>query len=291
MSWVNTLLDIGILSMQVNQKQKLEQLQSRQIEAAMMQTVVQALREYIFKFKQAAEEIVRAENQNPLVAAGAIRILEARLLDFGIAPEMFPDLSDKEYVASTIRLIRDNSNRMTKALPVSDQEVISQVVEASLHLPEYNYYVDTYQKVQKYQEAKKSYKSLEALNSGCLMTVVWLFLFGFTAFFCSSVAAIVGGIISDGLVGLFGIIGFLGSVALLVFAISQFRTKFMRPDEFKQAHKVVKDFENQVDLKQFQEIEKKLGTDLTKVQGMQEKAEAILSSFFGNSTFDQLLPG
>lgn len=290
MSWVNTVLDIGILSMQASQKHKLDQMQSQQVEAAFKETLVQALREYIFKYKQAADEVLQAEEQNPLVAAGAMRVLEARLIDFGIAPEMFPEISDKEYVASTMKHIRENAARMTNALAVEEQTAVSNVVDAAQKLPEYNYYLENRDDVLKYSEAQKAYNSLKFINNGCVIPLSALLLFWLIPTVIAAIGGLIGGIFGDSGAVVLGLLGWLAGFVLNIVAMFQIRNKVTKPKEFKEAKKIVKEYEGKVDVDEFQKVEAKLGQDVKAIRKLQADAQTILSIFFGDSTINQLLP-
>lgn len=168
MSWVNTMLDIGIIGMQASQKNKLEQLQRQNAEAALIEALLRALRDEIFRYKQAADEVLKLESNDPKSAAAGMKILFLQLQDFGLTPDMFPDISDKEYVATTTKSIRDNAKRLEGSLSTEDQAEVDTVVDAAMNLPGYNYYIQHHEVVNVYRQSLPIYDELKTRNNGCV---------------------------------------------------------------------------------------------------------------------------
>ena len=121
MGWLDIAFDAAMLSTQISQRNKLQQLQQQHAEAAVIQAVVLALRQEIFKFKQTAEEIVALAATYPKQAAGALEILQRRFQQAGLTPDLFPELGDKEYVAATTRYLREQCQRLLAQLPPADR--------------------------------------------------------------------------------------------------------------------------------------------------------------------------
>src|SRR5690606_35725834 len=90
---------------------KLKELQMQGAAIALIEALIKELRNQIFNFKQTAEAILVNEAETPVIAAGAMKLLERRLLESGITPDVFQEITDKEYTATVIRLIRENSDR------------------------------------------------------------------------------------------------------------------------------------------------------------------------------------
>src|SRR5262249_24889668 len=127
MGWLDIAFDAAMLSTQISQRNKLQQLQAQHAEAAMIQAVVQVLRQEIFKFKQTGEEIVAVATTYPKQAAGALEILCQRFQQAGLVPDLFPELGDKEYVATTTRYLRDQRQRLFMQLAPADQLEVKNV--------------------------------------------------------------------------------------------------------------------------------------------------------------------
>src|SRR5688572_3332055 len=100
MSWIKMVLDVASLGVEIANTQKLEQLRRQGIVNTFTQNVIRELRDQIFNYKQMAESILTTEATSPKQASGAIKILEARFNTSGITPDLFSELSDKDYVAS-----------------------------------------------------------------------------------------------------------------------------------------------------------------------------------------------
>jgi hypothetical protein len=285
MSWVNTLLDVGIIGLQMNQRSQLQQLQKQNADSAALQMIVQALREEIFKYKQATDGILALEAKDPKVAAGAMRLLEVRLDEFGLTPEMFPDLADKEYVASTTKLIHQNSHRMVSTLPEEDQKEIEDIATDALMQPRYAYYIENYNTVKKYREADKVVEELSSYNNTCLMNLVPFVLIFLIPFLCAWPFSLIfksgGAILFSMFVGV--IIAFGGW--------TYYKKNIAHNSEYKTAKKTVKELKNAVDYDLFAEVESELGTDYKHVTEMNEHAQSRMKNFFNESDFGNLVTG
>lgn len=282
MSWFGTLVDIGVLSMQVSQSRKLNQLQDQQANAVIVQAMISAMRDEIFKYKQAAGEILRLESENPKIAAGAMRFLEIRLRDLDLKPEMFFELGDKEYVAEANRLIFTNSQRMIQSLPHIDQNEIESLATDLDNLPEMAFYLNHYPKVSEYRQAKQLINSVSKYNHGCLNAVLVYPL----AMGVGSVFSMLFGSIFDS--GYF--IGFVFGLFACLGGMLYFSNNIARRKEFLAAKKTVEALSNDLDIETFAKIEGKLGTDQQSIQFQYEEVTARVKSFFLGSPIANILP-
>lgn len=278
MGWLNTLLDVGIISMQVNERHRLQQLQRRFDEAVLIQEIVSALRNEIFKFKQAAEEILRLESENGKIAAGAMHLLESRLDRLGLSPELFSELSDKDYVASTTRLIQDNCTRMLSQLSAEDQTEVNSLTADFNKLADYTYYLENHEAVNEFMDTSIAVEELKIYNSSCLILVLFL-----------------GGVFGVPLLWwwIFGdkfLTGAIICMILSTISILYFRFKIMRPIEFKKAKKRVRELEDEVDLDYFDLIEERVGKDPQQMAQQQAEIQQRINSFFQSSNLADMLP-
>jgi len=293
MSWMNTLLDIGIMGMQANQSQKLHQLQQQQAGAAAVQALIQALRDEIFKYKQAADEVLAMEVSDPKAAVVAMRILYIKLQEFGVTPDIFPELSDKEYAASTIKLIQGNSERLMADFPEEEQSEIEQIASAVLNLPKYKYYIENFDNAQKYRNALANYKKYKTLNSGCLSWFVgyWvLSIIGAISFGAGMGIATVfsgGQEMSDG-AAVFGVI-----MGMLIFigGVILYNRKGRRAKEYKEARNIVEQHKGKLDLTEFAALENQFGCDYQNVLESQKKDQVLVDNFLEDKDVLQLLLG
>jgi tetratricopeptide (TPR) repeat protein len=264
MGWLNTVLDIGIVSMQANHAHKLRKLQQQQADEAVMRAVIEALRNEYFKMRQAAEKILGIEGQNPKMAALAMKSLALKVREFDISPEAFPEISDKEYVAATINLIQDNTERMLNQYSEEEQRSLNEAANSAKKMAKYEYYLNNYDKVEELREANEIYNRHKVFNKGCLAFIIGYFGL---AFFATIGWGIIGGIPAL----LFGgtetgatlsvIIGIPGAI----FGIYVYVDKVMNRKEFKSAQKTrerLKEF----DLEQFNAVAKELGRSITMVK-------------------------
>ncbi len=269
MGWLNNLLDVASLGVELSQLGKLEELRKQGAAGAMVQAVLQQLRNQIFNYKQAAQTILDAENKETKVAAGAMRVLEMRLEESGISPDLFPDLNDKEYVAATYKFIRDNSARMRGQLAPENLNELDSMASAAYHLPGYSYYVSNYTDYANYKQAMLTKEKLGYLSgplSGCLLFFAAMFVIAvfFTIF--------------QNMTGLF--VGAVVAAAGIIWGGRYFR-------QSREAKKTVKDLDEKLDIELYTKLDADFRGDLRRATILQNEAETRIKNFFGDST---LLP-
>ena len=276
MSWVNTLLDTASLGVNIANAGKLAQLREQGATAGMVEAIVKELRNQIFNYKQKADHILEREGElPPKIIAGMMKLLETRLNESGIAPDWFPELSDKEYAATTFRLIHDNSERLFSQILSSEQAEVDQMIIAVNELPDYSYYLEHFKDGQELAEVAQIRDELASRN-GCLMQGGWVLMIypgiGIPILFCGvpfgdSFFAYIGAIIGIGL-----------WVTLIVYA-----RRWMNTDEHGKAKKRAKELEDKVDLARFKQLNQKFGDDIDTISELHSKAEEAVQTFFGDT--------
>jgi hypothetical protein len=268
MGWFNTIIDVANLSAGIAQVDQLVAMRKQGAASAMMQAILQEVRNQIFNYKQAAISILELEALSPKVAAGGLRLLEARLKQSGITADIFSELSDKEYVAETNKFLRDNSTRLLSQLSTEERNEIDKVVNAGLNLPRYNYYIDNELKYQMYKEAQKTAQSSDTLSSlspnkmGCVMLIAVTVIF-----------MVVVSIFRDA--PGFGM--FLAAVASVA-TVYWLRRKSKGVQE---ARKAIQHYDNKMDLVQMERLDNEMGGDLRKANRLRDEAQALVKTFFG----------
>ncbi|HNB52885.1 MAG TPA: zinc-ribbon domain-containing protein [Anaerolineales bacterium] len=181
MSWFNTLLDVTNLAMNVSNYAQLQEMRAQGAAATLIQTLLRAMRDQIFRFKQAAEDILSDDTRSLKIKAGALSWLEVQLRESQITADIFPDLSDKDYVASTIRFIRSNTRALLNQLSTEEQAEVNQFLSAAKDYEDYSYYLDNYEKEETFQRAKEEREDLGWRNSGLTkagLVIVLFFIYG-----------------------------------------------------------------------------------------------------------------
>jgi hypothetical protein len=277
MGWLNTVLDVANVGMNVAQLGQLNDLRKQGATSAAIQALLHALRNRIFEFKQSAQSIVDTESAEPKVSAGALRVLEMRLEDSGITPDLFSDLNDKEYVASTYRFIQANSARMRAQLSPAEIGELESMADAARLVPEYKEYVDNYSDLQRYKEARENMEKLGGLTNpivsngiGCLTIVfgfllIWLFA---SVFNNIGAGIIIGGAVSVG-------------VAIWVGG-------FLRKG--KNAKKAIAELENNLEIESLMKLDNKYGGSLKKIKALYKDAKNQIDVFFHLSSDAEHLP-
>lgn len=270
MGWLNTVLDVASLTVQVSQLGKLEDMRNQGATSAMMQAVLQELRNQIFNFKQAAQTIVDSEAADPKAAAGALRVVELRLNDSGISTDLFSDLNDKEYVAGTYKFVTSQSQRLKQQLPAAVQDEMEQMAHMAHQLPEYGYYLNHFDDFKRYLDAKldkEKYGRLTAgggLWLGCGTLLLLMVIGGFfaTIFRKSPMTGLwIGGAIVLG----------------IMFYVSRFAR---RGNDGK---KIVAELEKRMDIEYLQTLDQKFQGNRSAVEAQQAAARDAIKKYFGDS--------
>jgi hypothetical protein len=280
MGWLDAIgvgLDIANIAISSSNAERLEELRRQGAAMALIQAIVKELRDQIFNFKQTAEVILANESKSPKITAGAMKVLELRLQQSGIAPDLFQELGDKEYTASAIRLIRDNSSRLVGQLSLEEQTEVHRMASAASRLPDYNFYLSVYKDAKRLEEAQQIVAQYGGRNS-CLMKIIGILIIWpgfFTPLLCGSMFG------EDG-AGFGLLLGFgIWLAALVGYA------RWIGIGKYGSANKTVNELKGKIDLERFMELDKEFGGE-SKVRELQQQAQSLAQNFFGES---QLLPG
>lgn len=285
MSWLNTLLDVASLGVQVSQASKLSQLQAQHGDAAVIQTLGLALRSEIFKYKFAADEVLALEATDQRAAACALEILHRRLQQAGISPDLFPDLADKEYAATTQRTIRDHRNRLMAQLSPADQSLVQEVATVALNLPRLHYLLDYHGEIDEYRAIYPSYLDLKQRNT---QLPVWLVRI--VALLILGAALPIALVLSFLNYGISSAMFCLGGLAL-AFGSVYWAQRRARPAEYHRIQQRLEAIRQKVDVQQFFTIEQEFGADVDTVRKRYEADQELVNQFFSNNNFQSLLVG
>lgn len=285
MSWLKAIgigLDLADAYIAEQNAKKLKELQMQGAAIALIEALIKELRNQIFNFKQTAEAILVDESETPVIAAGAMKLLERRLLESGITPDVFQEITDKEYTAAVIRLIRENSDRMLRGLSKEEQVEINHVASVASRLQDYEFYVENYQKgkeLQKATEVVATYKN----RQGCL-PIVGLILYFYPGIAFPFLFAVMLGGGSDAGQSIVGFIGLglwtWGLIGIL---------KWKNGGGYKDANNVIKKHGEDFNLAYFNSLEKELG-DVQEIKKRHNEARRIAGNFFGESSLLQFSP-
>lgn len=275
MSWLNTILDVTSVAINIANSQKLEELKLQGATAQVVQAVLNMLRDQVFGFRQAAEDILASNTASPKVAAGAMKILEARVEASQISPEMFPTLSDKDYVATTYRFIRTEGQRLLGQLTTEDQQDVYQAVESARAHEGVSYYLGQYDTARQLIAAQQTVGELAGRNSTAAR-----FGLGFGAVLLAFLAAgaAVGG-------GDAGILLFILAGGLL-FGLS----RFLRAKEYQSARKTVDELDDKVDLDEWNKLQRVYNDDRQRAKQDQSYHKSVLDNFMADLPLPASLP-
>lgn len=270
-----TVVNIGATAANYGRLQELQQQQGQTQAIAML---VQLARDMLFNFKQAADDALANESVNPKLSAAKLQMLVLGLSEMGITPQMFPDLADKEYAATTQKYITANYERIMDQLPAEDQKEVEEAVQAVQQHADAEYYLEHWDSVEDYRQAKPLYDELSGRH-GCLKTIGIGMLF----YLGLGLVALAGaGSGSEAIV----ILAFIVWVVGLIFVI-----RWRRGKEYKEAKKTIDTFESGgVDLEKYVAAETRLGVEQKEQAGkLLAATETKIKRFFGTKTA-RLLP-
>jgi hypothetical protein len=280
MGWKD-VLDIGIgvanLAANASTASTLQQAQSDKASDALVETIIKELRDGIFHYRQTAKAILDAEPTTARkITAGAMALLRLRLQTSKITPDVFGELPDKQFTEETTSLIQDNASRLLKQLSPDETTQVNAVIPAAFRLDDYNFFVASYDDVQRYRQALPVFQQLKPwqLNACVLIIALWL---SFSACVLGG-TWLIGNIIGDKT----GVFSFLAAASLWAGALWFYFGRMRRGKEFVDARKVVEDVQKNVNLDRFSRLEEEFGADKAKVAGLQQQAGTLVQDFFGD---------
>lgn len=271
MGWLDLVLGAASASAGMYNASQLETLRRQGAETALIQAIIMHLREQIFEIKQMAELAVAQEAQSAKIAAGAISVVELRLLSSGITPDLFLELGDKEYAKNTVRLIGENKRRLLGMLSTDEQSEVGRVAAAAARLPDYSYYVGNFDVGRRLMEATSAVTKYEARN-GCMFNTV--VSFGYFLIGLPTAIVVFGTTIDWNIGTVMGIglwlAGFVGI------------TLWQHAGEYKTAKKTMEELKDKINLPRFIELDRELAGK-ERARQLQQAAQALVAPFFGDA--------
>jgi len=253
----------------------LDDLREQGERAVAEQRLQELLRNRIFTLRQSAEAVLAAIDGPPKQQAAAMKILEWQASDAMLKPEKFRELSDKEYVHTTGKRIREAAAVLYTQLPESEQTEVTEIIAVYNRLPEYDVYLSQYSTQRQLQSAKKIVALYGWRNGsiGCLLVPIVVFLPQLV------VTALFGGRVSnnDGM-ELVILVWFLCSFGGVV----MFRL-WTHQREFVESRKVISKLKDaEENAVEFARLHERFSSD-TQARSMQQDDKERIRAFFGNA--------
>ncbi len=246
----------------------LDDLREQGERAIVEQRLQELLRNRIFALRQSAEAVLAAIDAPPKQQAAAMKILEWQVSDAMLKPEKFRELSDKEYVHTTGKLIREAAMHFFTQLSVSEQNEITEILDIYKRFPEYETYLSQYSTQLQLQEAKEIVAQYKGRN-GCLMQLgIIYFLPAFISLFFTLFISDTTSII---VLYLFVLIACVG-----------FNFSWANPGKYNKAKSTVSKLKDaEKDASTFARLHRKF-VNATKAHSMQQADKERIRAFFGN---------
>lgn len=271
MGWGDVIsigLGLGNAALNASNASTLQQMKLEQASEAIYREFISFARNGLFHLKQTAENVLAGEEESPLKAAGAMRILDNQLSSSGITPDLFPELVDKEYAAATAKLISGNSNRMYAALDADRKTQVDQLVEHMQQLTDLQYYLEHADSVSRLRTNENANNVGGAMqNKGCLISL-GLFALGTVLAMISLELGVLTGFAA-------WIVGIVGLIQLV-----------RNRSATNAAQKTLKELESTIDLPRFNLLNQKF-LSMEKAKLLQKESEQYVENFFGDYTLLQ----
>ena len=139
MGWLD-LIDLAIDVKQsadlYRAREQLERIEMGALQEAARKQVIEVLRNFVFSSAQEVKTLEQYLESSPQPVYVAGKVLEWRIQDVGISPEIFPEFTDKEYVQKVqgdlVSVIQDSRNRLTPGEISQAEECINAFVQMPL---------------------------------------------------------------------------------------------------------------------------------------------------------------
>lgn len=271
MSWLNTMLSAANLGMEIIQVTQLNDLVQQDEDSKAVKEIYRLLRNQLINYNMAAKEILAQEEVDLKIRAGAMRVLELRLLDSVITPEIFYDTVDIEKAHETYKLIQDSSAELRNSLSLEDSYEIDDMANSALLIPKYGYYIENHDQLIEYNDAKSESDRLGFLSKfavekglGCVAFIAFFaIVFAFGYLFSNN---ILFGFVIGAVIGLGGILWFRSQVS-----------------KSKAAKKKMEELDQELDLELLFELDNKFNGDINKAKDAEQSAEFQVMQFFANT--------
>jgi hypothetical protein len=188
MGWLD-LIDLAIdVKQSANLYQAREQLariETGALQEAMRKQVLEVLRNFVFSSAQEVRTLEQYLESSPQPVYVAGKVLEWRIQDVGISPEIFPEFTDKEYVQKVrgdlVRVIQDSRSKL-EADEISQAE---ECVNAFVQMPLLDRAIETRSAREQLQATEAEWKQITGKRN--LSTLAGLALLIGSIFICPSV--------------------------------------------------------------------------------------------------------
>lgn len=289
MGFVNTLFNVAEIGLELGQLAQLQSIKDQQAAAligqlseARQKALIEAAKNELFNIKQFASAAIKIQNKNTKSAAGAIRYSILRLDDYGITPEVFPELRDKEYCMEVRQLLKESESSLFSKLSTEEEVEVTKITQSALRMPDYNYYVEHFPDVQEYRSAQalikqRKYKRQGGLNAqldnSCFGSIaLYIMTFAFGVFPLIVLTEGFGSFLISAVIG-------WGFVWLLWYSKNKQKKLF---DEYQTAKSKISTLSETVNMEYFEQLESEFGSNYESVKNLQQQYKNQINEFFGD---------
>lgn len=161
MGWLSTAIDIATFAAVTNNAMKTSRLEDLRKQAEQIGAIQGICRDYIFRANQAKEDMLEYRGTKPLALAAGLAYLEGEIQESGITTEIFSDISDKEYLASTLRTIRQNRRELMELLDADQQKLVETASQSLRNFESLSFVVSSFDDAMRLQSLMEQQKENE----------------------------------------------------------------------------------------------------------------------------------
>jgi len=144
MGWISTLFDVATLAVVANNSMQSARLEEMAKQVGQVEVIREICRNYVFRISQAKEDMLEFRTAKPLAVTAGLAYLEAELQESGVTPEIFSNISDKEYVAGTLRSLRQSRRELTELLDTDQQQLVNTAAQSLRQYEDLTFVVQTF---------------------------------------------------------------------------------------------------------------------------------------------------
>lgn len=161
MSWLRAIVDVADLAVGVNNAVQLGKMQEMGQQVQAVDALRAVMREYIFKMNEAKEDLLMYRKRSPIAVVAGLYHLEAEIDDSPVKPEIFDDISDKEYISSTLRSIRQERMGLVEYFTEDQHDLAKTTARALGSFEELMVLSTMYDEAVQLSDLKYKFKALE----------------------------------------------------------------------------------------------------------------------------------
>jgi len=185
MGWLD-VLNLGVDIVQTLQLSKIKgqvgAMQQGALSESVMREIISTLKNAVFSVNKDLKVIQSKINEYPKQTYVISQVLDWRIQYFGISPEIFPELPDKDYAQNVIQGINETKYLSSQLLDAETLEKADMISKRIIELPQLDEWMDIVTKRDKISSLETEINALKSKNNlfswlGAASVVIGVILF------------------------------------------------------------------------------------------------------------------